>query len=147
MQNAITFPPMQQDEERNDNRLALIVQDQELLCWTLTEVLSEIGYQTTCRRTVAEACEALGTKKYRMLITDYQLSDGSGCEVANYAHHMNPSTAIMMLSSDDELDPGNCAHRCPINVIIEKPFEIDDIAEHARKYLCNDFETEMKTIE
>lgn len=109
----------------------LIVDDEQLLCWTLPRVFEEAGYQPTCCATVKEALAMMRMTAFDLLITDYRLPDGSGIEVAAFAKDLIDAPGVIMMTAEPE-HRLNMPQDTNIDTIVMKPFDIDVLVKKAR---------------
>jgi DNA-binding response OmpR family regulator len=126
--NTILIPP----EKREG---ILVIDDEALVRWTLSKILSDAGFAVRCCRDGAEARVALESSHFALMLTDYRLPDTTGSQLADLAHRLSPDTVVLMLSAEDKLQldaKGNDEH---VDAFIRKPFEIDAVLRSVRKHL------------
>jgi DNA-binding response OmpR family regulator len=103
----------------------LYVEDNDLVRESFAELLATDDRQVVCVADGAGAREALREHTVNLLITDINLPDGSGLDVAREALHQNPGLPVIVCSGQDlkdvALSLGPTAHA------LRKPFELDEL--------------------
>ena len=103
----------------------LYVEDSDLVRETFAELLATAGRQVVCVADGAGAREALREQNVNLLMTDINLPDGSGLDVAREALRQNPRLPVIVCSGHDLRDVarslGPTAHP------LKKPFELDEL--------------------
>lgn len=83
---------------RTEKEIAIIVEDEEDICWALERILREKG---VFARKAISGYEALGwikTKNFRLAILDAMLPDIDGLELAKRIRKLAPDIHIVMIS-------------------------------------------------
>ena len=103
----------------------LYVEDNDLVRESFAELLATADRRVVCVADGAGAREALREQKLNLLITDINLPDGSGLDVAREALQQNPRLPVVVCSGQDLRDVarslGPTAHP------LMKPFELDEL--------------------
>ena len=92
-------PPEQEEREEGARRL-LVVDDDESTLRMIRRVLGKHGFRAEYFGSPREALAALegGREKYDMMITDYQMDEMNGVELAAQARFLNKNLKILILS-------------------------------------------------
>ncbi|HDH52991.1 MAG TPA: response regulator [Nitrospirae bacterium] len=105
----------------------LIIDDEELICWSLKKLFEKVEYSVNCAHTGDDALQKLNEKSYDVVITDLKLPDVKGLEMVKKIKEIAVDTVVIVMSSyfsepvmDDVMKQG--VFRC-----VNKPFEINDI--------------------
>lgn len=77
----------------------LLVEDDPNVASTLTERLSNEGFDVTHAGSVATAREALARQRYAAAVLDVGLPDGNGFEVGQHLRDVSPATAMLFLTA------------------------------------------------
>ncbi|CAN5309661.1 hypothetical protein BH11MYX1_BH11MYX1_41080 [soil metagenome] len=102
-------------------RTALVVEDEPMVLRRLCKLATQRGYDVQAASTVADALVLLETHP-DLLITDMQLPDGSGREIALAAFAQNPRRPIIVCSGfTAENVRGGVLQNAPL-VLLPKPF-------------------------
>jgi DNA-binding NtrC family response regulator len=105
----------------------LIVEDEKLVVWSLSETLKRAGFSVTAVQTGESAIEKLLAGKFDLVITDMNLPRVNGFEVASIAKNSQPSIPVIMITAAemhpaDELRNGGC-----VDFFVEKPFDLKEV--------------------
>jgi CheY-like chemotaxis protein len=103
----------------------LYVEDNDLVRESFAELLATADRRFVCVADGAGAREALREQKVNLLLTDINLPDGSGLDVAREALRQNPGLPVIVCSGHDLKDVtralGPTAHP------LRKPFGLDEL--------------------
>jgi DNA-binding response OmpR family regulator len=103
----------------------LYVEDNDLIREAYAELLAAADRRVVSVGDGAGAREALREQNVNLLITDINLPDGSGLDVAREALRHNPRLPVIVCSGQDlrdvALSLGPTAH------MLRKPFELDEL--------------------
>jgi DNA-binding response OmpR family regulator len=103
----------------------LYVEDNDLIRESYAELLASDGRRIVCAADGAAAREALREQDVNLLMTDINLPDGSGLDLAREALRHNPGLPVIVCSGDDLSDVarslGPTAHP------LRKPFDLDEL--------------------
>jgi len=102
-----------------DRRSALVVDDQQINRMILERQLSVMGFQVTACRSGAEALGYAGPP-FDLIITDMQMPDMDGLELARRFRARSDPAPILLLSSAPG-DFGGTAREAGISAVLQKP--------------------------
>ncbi len=105
-----------------------MVDDEPLMRSTLTRVLKPLRAEVIEAATCAEALVAL-KDGIDLVITDINLGDGSGVEVARAAATKHPSPPVIAISGSAEASQGLALGRAGVAAFVAKPFTASDLLE------------------
>lgn len=71
---------MKKSEEKQD-RMILVIDDQRNMCWILSKVLSDAGFEVKTANTVKEALAIADKYEVSAAIIDFRLPDGNGLDL------------------------------------------------------------------
>jgi two-component system, NtrC family, response regulator AtoC len=108
-------------------RNILVVDDEELIRWSLTERLRAEGYTVSEAGTAAEAVERAGDGVDLMLL-DYQLPDGDGLAVLKKVRELDPDLLVIMLTARQDVSLVVESIKSGAFDYATKPFDLDDVA-------------------
>jgi DNA-binding response OmpR family regulator len=103
----------------------LYVEDNDAIRETFAEILATAGRRIVCVADGAGARQALREQNVDLLMTDVELPDGSGLDVARDALRQNPGLPVIVCSGHDLSDItrslGPTAHP------LRKPVDFDEL--------------------
>src|SRR5438045_1049095 len=112
----------------------LVVDDEQLIRWSLTNRLAEDGYRILEAETAAQAIE-----KHRegvdLVLLDYRLPDGDGLAVLKQIKENDPDTPVILLTAYSSVDTAVEAMKHGAYHYANKPFHVDEIALLVEKAL------------
>lgn len=111
----------------HSNFSILIVDDEELVRWSLQHDLAKAGYQVYSTSSGEEAISILQNHEPEITLLDVQLPGMNGFEVLSAIQNHNISTLVMMLTVVTELPVAVKAIRAGAIDYITKPFELNDV--------------------
>lgn len=106
----------------------LVVDDDQTACNFCTRALSHVGYEVIGVTTVAEALAVLRAHPpVDLLLTDIQMPDMSGLELAQVARENDPAIAIVIMTGHTNMDTLHQSVRRGVADFLSKPFEIEEL--------------------
>jgi DNA-binding NtrC family response regulator len=106
-------------------RKVLVVDDERLVRWSLTQRLRADGMDVIEAGSVAEALQA---RELDAAILDYRLPDGDGISVLRRLREIDPDLPVVMLTAHKDVDIVVEAVKAGASDYVTKPFEVDDVA-------------------
>lgn len=103
----------------------LYVEDNEFIRESFAELLATAERRIVCVADGAGARAALRDQRVNLLITDVNLPDGSGLDVASEALRQNPGLPVIVCSGHDVGDIGQSLG--PTAHPLRKPFEVEEL--------------------
>src|SRR5688500_3065131 len=105
----------------------LIVDDEELVRWSLRQRLESAQYQVVEAATGAAAIEAF-KNGVDVVLLDHGLPDMSGVDVLVATREVDPDTPVIMLTAHSSVETAVKAMRLGAYHYARKPFNLDDVA-------------------
>jgi CheY-like chemotaxis protein len=103
----------------------LYVEDNEFIRESFAELLATAERRIVAVADGAGAREALRGQDVNLLITDINLPDGSGLDVAREALQLNAALPVIVCSGDDLREVARSLG--PTAHALRKPFDVDDL--------------------
>ena len=114
----------------------LIVEDEQSIRDTLTELFEVEGTHVTSVATLDEARKALAAEPYQLIISDIRLGgkrDG-GLQVMAAAGLLSPEAVVLALTAFPDQDNRLASLRLGATYFLEKPVDLETIASVAAKH-------------
>lgn|SRR5689334_8678081 len=108
------------------SRVVLVVDDDSSVLEAVAEMLTELGCEVVSAGSGQEALDQLSRNdKIEMLITDINMPEMDGNELAHHAKRIRPQLQVLQLSGRERRRDGY--------PMIRKPFSLDDLASIMRQ--------------
>lgn len=105
----------------------LLVDDDPMIRWTLSEALCEWGYDLTQAESTAMALESLQHTWPDIVMLDINLPDGSGLELLRRIKQQQPTTFVIMMTGEVIVENTIAALRGGADDFIEKPVPLEEL--------------------
>ncbi|HEY2455762.1 MAG TPA: response regulator, partial [Candidatus Acidoferrum sp.] len=105
----------------------LIVDDEKLVRWALTQKCAEYGYQTLEAESGEIALKVLQADTVDLVLLDVHLPDLSGIEVLEKLKQAGETRSIIMMTADPQLDDVKAALRLGAYDFISKPINFEEL--------------------
>lgn len=113
----------------------LIVDDNEYLRYTLTEVLQDAGFSSFAVENGDKALEEIKSRVYDMVILDMKLPGMNGMEILARIKEINKNIPVIMLTAFGDIKSAVMAMKQGAKDYITKPFENDAMILTLKKTL------------
>jgi len=112
----------------------LVVDDEQLIRWSLAERLKQEGYRVVEADTAASALER-HAEGVDLILLDYKLPDGDGLSVLKQVKDADTDTLVILLTAHSSVDMAVAAMKGGAYHYANKPFNLDEIALLVEKAL------------
>ena len=112
----------------------LVVDDEQLIRWSLSTRLKDEGYRVLEAETAADALQRL-RDGVDLVLLDYKLPDGDGLTVLKQIKEREPDTLVILLTAVSSVEVAVEAMKQGAYHYANKPFNLDEIALVVEKAL------------
>ena len=125
------------DQAANDRvestpRNLLVVDDEESICFSMSEYFSQHGFKVDTAREKEEAEGLLKETEYRVIIQDLRLGferRSEGIEIIKLVHERNPNTRIVVLTAYGSPEAEEEARNAGADAFLRKPKPLSQVAQ------------------
>jgi DNA-binding NtrC family response regulator len=114
-------------------RSLLIVEDEEIIRTSLSEFLTEEGYEVASAATVAAALQHARQRDFQVAVCDVQLPDGDGLALLRRLQQLNPSLSGLIITAYATVENAVEAFQSGAFDYLVKPVIFDDLANKLRR--------------
>ncbi|HKY42238.1 MAG TPA: response regulator, partial [Pyrinomonadaceae bacterium] len=110
----------------------LVVDDEESICFSMSEYFSQHGFKVDTAREKEEAEGLLKETEYRVIIQDLRLGlerRSEGIEIIKLVHERNPDTRIVVLTSYGSPEAEEEARNAGADAFLRKPKPLSQVAQ------------------
>jgi two-component system response regulator AtoC len=112
----------------------LVVDDEQLIRWSLVSRLNDEGYKTLEAASAEEAIK-LAREGVDLVLLDYRLPDADGLSVLRQVKETSPETVVIMLTAHASIGMAVEAMKQGAYHYLNKPFNLDEVAVLVEKGL------------
>src|SRR3984885_12621088 len=116
----------------------LLVDDDEVVRWSLGRVLEQSGFNMTVAASVPEALKLISSEIYDVLLTDLHMPGaGDGLTVVSAMRHANPKAVTILLSAFPEMNAAAHAILLQADEILVKPMNVEALVATIKQRLAS----------
>ena len=113
----------------------LIVDDEELVRWSLRERFGRDGYTIVEAGTCAAALDQLSSGSVDLVLLDYRLPDGDGLTLLRRIKESTPDTPVILMTAFSTVENAVEAMKHGAYHYLNKPFNLDEVSVTVEKAL------------
>jgi DNA-binding NtrC family response regulator len=113
----------------------LIVDDEQLVRWSLHERLTASGFDILEAGLASEAIERLSTTEVDLVLLDFKLPDGDGLSVLKRVKETAAETQVIMMTAFSTVENAVEAMKLGAYHYVNKPFNLDEVEMLVQKAL------------
>lgn len=121
----------------------LIIDDDELICNTLSNVVKDQGHNPTCAFTLKEGLEIATSRSFDIVFLDVRLPDGSGLDIIKGIRETPSSPEVIILTGFSDMDGAELAITHGAWDYLEKSASTDEIVLPLKRAL--EYRTERQS--
>jgi two-component system, NtrC family, response regulator HydG len=110
--------------EKSAHLSVLVVDDERLIRWSLSQGLADRGHEVTTAATGTDAIHEIGAahRAFDVVILDYRLPDRQDLTLLDDVRRLSPESVVMMMTAfgDDNMRTG--ARERGAYAVVDKPF-------------------------
>ena len=120
------FPTM----PKNSPPTVLVVDDEALIRWSVSEMLGERGYVVTEAGDARMALDAVknAQEPFDVVLLDFRLPDSADLRLLERVRHLTPTSQVIMITAHNSPELAQGAAALGAYRVISKPFEVDSLA-------------------
>jgi two-component system OmpR family response regulator len=110
----------------------LIVDDEESICFSMSEYFSLHGYRVDTASELEEAEKLIEATEYKVVIQDLRLAttrNPDGLDIIKLIRDQNPQTKIVVLTAYGSSEMEDEARRCGADAFLRKPKPLSQVAQ------------------
>jgi len=109
----------------------LVVDDESLIRWSLTQTLSDLGHLVSEAGDAETALRAVtdADGSFDVVLLDYHLPDSHDLVLLSQIRRLAPNTVVIMMTAFATPEMSDAALRIGAYRVVHKPFEIHDMAD------------------
>ena len=119
-------------EDEADERHLLVVDDEESICFSMSEYFSQHGFKVDTAREMEEAEGLIKATEYNVIIQDLRLGIArrtDGIDIIRLVHQKNPDTRIVVLTSYGSAEVEVEARLAGADAFLRKPKPLSQVAQ------------------
>lgn len=120
------------DAVESDSRNLLVVDDEESICFSMSEYFSQHGFKVDTAHEIEEVEGLIKVTDYKVIIQDLRLGldrQPNGIEIIKLVHKQNPDTRIVVLTSYGSPEAEAEARRAGADAFLRKPKPLSQVAQ------------------
>jgi DNA-binding NtrC family response regulator len=115
----------------------LVVDDDQQMRSLLSEFLKMQGYDCVAAADAAQAREYLGSEKFQLVLSDFDMPGESGLELFKYIIDKYPEISGIMISGSGDLDLRQAALHLGLHAFMVKPVSLGEVEINVEKALAH----------
>ena len=111
----------------------LVVEDEPLVGITIQKALLVDGHMVEIAPDGAQALSMFGAGQYDIVITDFQLGQMDGLEVAAGVKNLSPAKPVILITAYADKLNSNMGKVSNVDLVLNKPFSVGQLLEALSK--------------
>ncbi len=110
----------------------LIVDDEESICFSMSEYFGLQGYKVDTARELEEAEQLIESGEYSVVILDLRLGvahNADGLEIIKLLNERHPETRVVVLTAYGSAEMEDEARHCGADAFLRKPKPLSQVAQ------------------
>lgn len=110
-----------------EQRRALVVDDEKLVCESCSSILAERGYDVATSMSARDGLRRVGKERFDLLLADLRMPDIDGIELIEQVRAKAPEIAVIVITGYPSVDTAVRATQLGALEYIAKPFTPDEL--------------------
>ncbi len=110
-----------------DHVRVLVIDDEAIVCKSLTKALGRLGFQVTAFEDPEQALKQVDTEEFDVVVTDVIMGDVDGIQVLEHVKQRSPRTEVVIMTAYAMMDLARRAMDLGAFDFIAKPFDAEEI--------------------
>lgn len=115
----------------------LIVDDEQLIGWSLMKLFDLYDYEAFYANQPEEAKRLMERESFDLVLTDYKMPSGSGMDLLAEIKQQHPRTKVVMMTAFPSELSREKALLAGADEFITKPFDLEDVFQTAERVIRN----------
>jgi DNA-binding NtrC family response regulator len=110
----------------------LIVDDEESICFSMSEYFEHHGFKVDAARDLDEAEKLIQNTSYKVVIQDLRLGvakNADGLAILKMVHNLQPEARVIVLTAYGSAEIEDEALRCGADAFLRKPKPLSQVAQ------------------
>ena len=121
----------------------LVVDDEQLIRWSLRTHLEHSGYRVDVAETGSEALDHFGDD-VGLVLLDLKLPDTNGLTLLKEMKRKHPGCQVILMTAYGTPEVASEALRCGAYQVFDKPFDLDEMARTVKEALAGRSSTSVR---
>ncbi len=117
------------------SKCILVVDDEKLIRWSLSERLTKEGYTCVCAENGAQALQQVQEQPFDLALLDLRLPDTEGTQLLEKMHAASPHLPVIMMTAYSTVDTAVQAMKLGACDYLAKPFDMGHLVNSVRNVL------------
>jgi len=110
-----------------DQMRVLVLDDEAIVCKSLTKALGKLGFQVTAFEDPEQALARIDQEPFDIVVTDVIMGDVDGIQVLAHVKQRSPETEVIIMTAYAMMDLARKAMDLGAFDFIAKPFDAEEI--------------------
>lgn len=115
--------------EESRTRRVLVVDDEALIRWSLTQTLEEHGFEVQQASNAADALARAADGSLAVVLLDFRLPDSNDLKLLAQLRQLLPQAAVILMTAYSTPEVTQGALELGAVTVVSKPFEMSDMAK------------------
>jgi DNA-binding NtrC family response regulator len=117
------------------NRRVLVVDDEALIRWSLTQTLEDLGFDVQQASTGSDALARIRSADFDVVLLDFRLPDSNDLNLLMQVRELSPESSVILMTAFSTPEVAQGALAAGALRVVNKPFEMSDMAHYVTEAL------------